>query len=124
MHLNELASLIRTLVDDYEKLIDQGKILKSLHDKEQVDLFISEASKLLDSSTRILPEAKLVVSTHSLGDAIVKHISVYYRMLKLISIRYIVDLLEEALPVYQGMPEVLSELQRLLAGFKKLEDTL
>lgn len=124
MHLNELASLIRTLVDDYEKLIDQGKILKSLHDKEQVDLFISEASKLLDSSARILPEAKLVVSTHSLGDVTVKHISVYYRMLKLISIRYIVDLLEEALPVYQGMPEVLSELQRLLAGFKKLEDTL
>ncbi|MEL9909186.1 MAG: hypothetical protein QXP97_05965 [Desulfurococcus sp.] len=124
MHLNELASLIRTLVDDYEKLIDQGKILKSLYDKEQVDLFISEASKLLDSSARILPEAKLVVSTHSLEDVTVKHISVYYRMLKLISIRYIVDLLEEALPVYQGMPEVLSELQRLLAGFKKLEDTL
>ncbi|WP_048813414.1 hypothetical protein [Desulfurococcus mucosus] len=122
-HLNELVAYMRSLVDDYERLIDQAKIIRADHDGERVRLFIAHADRVLDSSRRILPEAKTVMASGS-SDVLVKHISVYYRMIKYVSIRYMVDLLEEALPSLTGNPGTLAEMQRLLAGFRELRDTL
>jgi len=124
MHPNELVASLRTLVDDYERLIDRAKLLRALQSKEEIDEFISSADRVLEQSRLLLPEAKSIVNAGITGDIVSKHISAYYRMIKLVSIRYVIDLLEEALPSFAGNLDAYGGLQRLIYGFRDLQDTL
>ncbi|MCY0868709.1 MAG: hypothetical protein OWQ48_05730 [Desulfurococcus sp.] len=123
MDLARLATSMKKLVDDYEKLIDKAIALKGA-DRGRYEVFISEATTLLQASKSILPEAKAVAGSYSSSDVLVKHISTYYRMIKYVSIRYLIDLMKETLQDSNLEQGVSARMHVLLAGFENLKDTL
>jgi hypothetical protein len=91
----DLVSSLRDLVNDYDKLIDEAKLWKgrintgSLHG---LDSFINRARRMLSQTSELL---RSIPESDDSGDVMLEYVKTYVAYLRLVSIPYTRDLLEE-----------------------------
>ena len=126
MSLHDILSSLKNLVDDYETVIDKGKLAVKTEDVESVMVFISGARSLMERVQLILPSVREVLNAHGEGDKLVKYINVFYRMLIYVSIPYTLEVMEEAMNLLdrKGYITGVVEVKEAINMYESLMDTL
>jgi hypothetical protein len=126
MSLHDILSSLKNLVDDYEEVIDKGKLAVKTEDVESVIVFINGARSLMERVQLILPSVREVLNEHSEGDKLVKYINVFYRMLVYVSIPYTLEVMEEAMNLLdrKGYITGVVEVKEAINMYESLMDTL
>jgi len=126
MSLHDILSSLKNLVDDYETVIDKGKLAVKTEDVESVMVFISGARSLMERVQLILPSVREVLNEHGEGDKLVKYINVFYRMLVYVSIPYTLEVMEEAMNLLdrKGYITGVVEVKEAINMYESLMDTL
>lgn len=126
MSLHDILSSLKNLVDDYETVIDKGKLAVKTEDVESVMVFISGARSLMERVQLILPSVREVLNAHGEGDKLVKYINVFYRMLVYVSIPYTLEVMEEAMNLLdrKGYITGVVEVKEAINMYESLMDTL
>ncbi|ADI32427.1 hypothetical protein [Staphylothermus hellenicus] len=97
-YIYDYLSSLRDLVNAYEKLIDKLKYVKnaSNSDPEKVDRIIPEIKGILEKTTILLSKYEDVIAINSdIDENTQQYLKTYYKYLKLVSIPYTYDLLNE-----------------------------
>jgi len=126
MSLHDILSSLKNLVDDYETVIDKGKLAVKTEDVESVIVFINGARSLMERVQLILPSVREVLNAHGEGDKLVKYINVFYRMLVYVSIPYTLEVMEEAMNLLdrKGYIKGVVEVKEAINMYESLIDTL
>ncbi|MCC6043313.1 MAG: hypothetical protein LM553_00330 [Desulfurococcaceae archaeon] len=126
MSLHDILSSLKNLVDDYETVIDKGKLAVKTEDVESVMVFINGARSLMERVQLILPSVREVLNAHGEGDKLVKYINVFYRMLVYVSIPYTLEVMEEAMNLLdrKGYITGVVEVKEAINMYESLMDTL
>jgi hypothetical protein len=126
MSLHDILSSLKNLVDDYETVIDKGKLAVKTEDAESIIVFINGARSLMERVQLILPSVREVLNAHGEGDKLVKYINVFYRMLVYVSIPYTIEVMEEAMNLLdrKGYITGVVEVKEAINMYESLMDTL
>ncbi|ABN70227.1 hypothetical protein Smar_1132 [Staphylothermus marinus F1] len=97
-HIYDYLSNLRDLVNKYEELIDKLKYVKnaSNSDPEKVDRIIPEIKGIIEKTTILLSQHEDIMTINSdVDENTQQYLKTYYNYLKLVSIPYTYDLLNE-----------------------------
>lgn len=97
-HIYDYLSNLRDLINKYEELIDKLKYVKnaSNSDPEKVDRIIPEIKGIIEKTTILLSKHEDIMTINSdVDENTQQYLKTYYNYLKLVSIPYTYDLLNE-----------------------------
>ncbi|MCC6040721.1 MAG: hypothetical protein LM557_00900 [Desulfurococcaceae archaeon] len=126
MSLHETLQNLKDLVDSFEDLIEKGKIATSTRNIELLSDFISSVEGAIPQATSALERSRDVLQQAQHCDVLLKYISVYYRMLVLVSIPYTISILESASQILKTryLEGDASKALALAEKLKNIVDTL
>jgi len=126
MSIHEAFQCLRDLVDRFEDLIEEGKIATVSNNIELVVGFINSVESSIPLTIDILERSRSILQEVQQDNKLFKYVSTYHRMLVLVSIPYIISILEAASSILRNR-DFLDEANRALALAEKLKcfvDTL
>jgi hypothetical protein len=121
MSLHETLHSLKDLVDSFEDLIEKGKIATSTRSIELLSDFISSVEGAIPQAVSALERSKEALREAQQSDVLLKYISVYYRMLVLVSIPYMINMLESASVILKSR-DLEGDATKALALAKKLKN--
>jgi hypothetical protein len=121
MSLHETLHSLKDLVDSFEDLIEKGKIATSTRSVELLSDFISSVEGAIPQAVSALERSKEALREAQQSDVLLKYISVYYRMLVLVSIPYMINMLESASVILKSR-DLEGDATKALALAKKLKN--
>jgi len=126
MSLYDVFQNLRDLVEQFEGLIEKGKTAVSTRSVDLINEFINSAEESFQQVTSILSRSRDILQEPRQSDALLKYTSVYYRMLVLVSIPYVIDILESASSILRNrnLEGNANRALVLAEKFKSFVDTL
>ncbi|MCC6011158.1 MAG: hypothetical protein LM556_02010 [Desulfurococcaceae archaeon] len=121
MSLHETLHSLKDLVDSFEDLIEKGKIATSTRSVELLSDFINSVEGAIPQAVSALERSKEALREAQQSDVLLKYISVYYRMLVLVSIPYMINMLESASVILKSR-DLEGDATKALALAKKLKN--
>ncbi len=98
VNVYDLLSNMRDLVDEYDKYIDNAKVVLgrvSRGSSEGLSVFLKNTGLLLGRTLKLIDTYKSIINNAEIDELSVKYLKTYYSYLLLVSIPYIRDLLGE-----------------------------
>jgi hypothetical protein len=120
MSIHEAFQGLRDLVDRFEDLIEEGKIATVSNNVELVIGFINSVENSIPLTIDILERSRSILQEVQQDNKLFKYVSTYHRMLVLVSIPYIISILEAASSILRNR-DLLDEANRALALAEKLK---
>lgn len=126
MDLYGTLSLLKRLVDNCEEVIGEGKLAIATKDVDLATRFINSVRSMVPQIRFVLAETRNIVEKHDTEDTLHRYISVYYRVLTLISIPYVILILKELRSLFDKHEhnDKVNELQDMIASLELAVNTL
>lgn len=120
-----LLRSISTISEDLDRLLQELKLATMTKDLIIIESSINRANRLFGSAMEVFAEAKLLVKEGA-EEEVDRYISVYYRMFKLVTLPYSIELLEEIIDICRsrGSEECERSVERLAERLKSFEAAL
>ena len=119
-------SQLKKLVDDCDEAINEGKLAIATKDVDLVAKFLASAKSIYERLYPFVEEIKNIIENYGDEDRLLKYVSVYYRVLTLVSVPYVVLILKnlEGFLGKQGHIDKIEEVKRIITGFEQVLSTL
>jgi len=126
MSLHETLQSLKDLVDCFEDLIEKGKLATSSRSTDLISDFINSVEETVSQATSTLEKSREALRGVKQEDMVFKYASVYYRTLVLVSIPYIINILESASTILKNRDHEgeAAKATTLAEKLKNLVDTL